>query len=250
MTTPVRNADPAAAFGTTQREQVHRTPSHKEYNDDKEDDTFLDEVEESLLGESTRPGFMAINDGSSGSRTLFSASRGNSPQHSRSSSRAATPFQHHTTLKHQVDIPILDDPSSFRRKIRAAIFYLLCSTLHEAVIYKIAQRTTWPNATLCIPIELLISTIVGGILTIYMKKSSSLKLQHAIGVNGLQILPSKAWKESMPLAALIVAASVLRILKDALLEASISTATSVSQIQIINNLVIAFHSDYSDVMSH
>jgi len=196
----------------------------EEYNNDKEDDSFLDEVEESLLGDSTRPGPGSFLNGnrtgdSSGSPTLFSASVGNSPRHEKTLSSAIQSLSQETPL---------DDPASFRRKFRAALFYLLCSTLHEGVIYKIAQRTTWSNATLFIPLELLISTLLAGLLTIYMKITSNLKLQHAIGINGLPILPSYSWKESTPLAGLTVAAAVLRILKDAYLEASISTAVSVS----------------------
>lgn len=222
----------------------------REYKDDKEDDSFLNEVEDSLLGHSsTKTSSGTIlkdgnNDGegtfSTGSETLYSTSLANSPS---ATATLSNPLfrddkyshsqygshQHNHHHPHQDGTTPLDDPSSLRRKTRAAVFYLLCSALHEVVIYKIAQRTAWSNITLFIPIELLISTIVAVLVTRYVKKSSNLRLQHLIGLNGFSILPSKAWKESAPLAGITVAAAVFRILKDAYLEASISTAVSVSR---------------------
>lgn len=226
--------------------------AQKEYDDAKEDDSFLNEVEDSLLDHpaktSSRQTLMTRKDEnnndevnySTGSETLFSTT--NSPSaiavpvnpfgDDKYSSHSQYGFHHHdSSSSSNASTPPsqLDDPSSFRRKVRAAIFYLLCSTLHEIIIYKISQRTTWSNVTLFIPFELLISTTIAGLVTIYMKKSSNLKLQYAIGLDGSPILPSIAWKDSAPLAGFTVTAAVFRILKDAHLEASISTALSVSR---------------------
>lgn len=187
---------------------------HKEYNDDKDDESFLDEVENSLLG---KPAAGLMNGNSHSTKT------GHSPRHS-SPSRTHL----HSQYSHMQSQDALDDSPSFRRKVSAGLFYLLCSGLHEGVIYKLAQRTAWYNATIFIPFEFLIVTVIAGLVTLYMKKTSSVQLQHIMGHNGIPLLPSLAWKEALPLAGFTVAATALRVLKDATLEASISTAVSVS----------------------
>lgn len=203
------------------QELATHTYGHSSYQD-KDDDTFLDEVENTLLGsdsleDSHHAGGGGVKAISRSSTAVNSPRRVASP---RNTSRPHYPSPYSSETQ--------DDPSSFRRKCRAGIFYLFCSTIHELVIYKIAQRTSWPIATSFIPFEFLIFTIIAGLASLYMKKTSNLKMQHVLGLNGLPILPSLAWKESLPLAALTVAAAALKVLKDASLEASISTAVSVS----------------------
>lgn len=211
-----------AAAGVNEEQHSY---GHSTYQD-KDDDTFLDEVENTLLGSDSLNGNVDSpghhGNGGIKANTSRSSTAVNSPR------RASSPRHPHSPY-YSPSESIQDDPSTFRRKCRAGIFYLICSTVHELVIYKLAQRTSWPIATSFIPFEFLIFTIITGIASLYMKKTSNLKMQQLLGLNGLPpILPCLAWKESAPLAALTVAAAAFRVLKDASLEASISTAVSVS----------------------
>lgn len=213
-------SSPSHAAGVNEEQHSYGQSTYQ----DKDDDTFLDEVENTLLGSDSLNG-NGDSPGHHGSGIKANTSRSstavNSPR------RASSP--RHPHYPHFFpDSTSQDDPSAFRRKCRAGIFYLICSTAHELVIYKLAQRTSWPIATSFIPFEFLVFTIITGIASLYMKKTSNLKMQHLLGLNGLPILPCLAWKESAPLAALTVAAAAFRVLKDASLEASISSAVSVS----------------------
>ncbi|KAK9894747.1 hypothetical protein P389DRAFT_173903 [Cystobasidium minutum MCA 4210] len=218
---------------------------------DKDDVAFLEEVESTLLlgggGDSSSPSSKSKIDNDNlneeeheypgaGTKASRASTAVNSPRHPLSPSSSSSGHDRggsngnsgmhllHSQLS--PDYYLQDDPSSFRRKCRAGIFYLICSTLHELAIYKLAQRTTVSIAVAFIPFEFIIFTVLGAVATLYMRKTSNLKMQHAIGLNGMPILPSLAWKESIPLAALVIAAATLRVLKDANLEASISNAVS------------------------
>jgi hypothetical protein len=127
----------------------------------------------------------------------------------------------------------LDDPSTFKLKLRVGLFYLACSTAHELMIYKIAQRTFWQTAAFFLSFEYLLWLVCGVILMIYMRFSKSVPLQKIIGGNGTQLLwPSSSspslYKDVLPLAALLVATAALRLFKDGLLDVTSSASISVS----------------------
>lgn len=123
------------------------------------------------------------------------------------------------------------DPSAFRRKMGIGIVYILVGTIYELIIYKLAQRTVWPNATLFVPLELSALTVAITILSLVLRRKKSggnnAQLQHIFGLHSSTSL-STGWKEILPLAASVGAAATLRILKDSFLEPSISTSVSVS----------------------
>jgi hypothetical protein len=188
------------------------------------DDHFLHEVENSLYG---NPRSHHV---SHASHDKYASASTVAP----AGSRLPSPFMDTTDS--------LDDSTTFKRKLRAGLFYLACSTAHELMIYKIAQRTFWQTATFFLSFEYLLLLICGSILTLYMKLRKSVPLQKLIGVNGIQLWPISSTssstsassssntlsKDVLPLAALVVATASLRILKDGLLDVTISTSISVS----------------------
>lgn len=208
--------------------EKHNPGNARVYND-KDDDSFLDEVENTLLGDSSR----LSNSNNSDFDSNAAAAAGTRHFKTFSPSRHPPSTALKSQYLHANHQEALDDPATFRRKCRVALFYLLTSTSHELVIYKLAQRTTWPNAILFVPFEFLLLTAIACLASVYMKKTGNLKMQQLIGVNGLPVSSLFTLKDSTPLAVLTVLTAALTVLKDAWLEAAIGTAVSVGVLSLL-----------------
>lgn len=217
-----------AAAAVLNNSEKHDPGNARVYND-KDDDSFLDEVENTLLGDSSRLSNSNNSDFDSNAAAAVDTRHFKTFSPSRHPPSTALKSQY-LHANHQ---EALDDPATFRRKCRVALFYLLTSTSHELVIYKLAQRTTWPNAILFIPFEFLLLTAIACLASVYIKKTGNLRMQQSIGVNGPPVSSMFTLKDSTPLAVLTVLAAALTILKDAWLEAAIGTAVSVGVLSLL-----------------
>ena len=155
-----------------------------------------------------------------------------------------------STYQQESDSPILSESSTIhKRKLRAAVFYVLASMAHELLVYKIANKTIWANAVILIPLEAMLLTLASGAFTFLANKKSDTASQRSLSQHE-PLISFKLWRESLPLVALLVSSSAVFSLQAGFLEMAVSTSVTVgallptkecSLLTSINNMFIDVH---------
>jgi hypothetical protein len=112
-------------------------------------------------------------------------------------------------------------------KTRALVYHFLASTLHELLLYKIAQRTIWPNALILLPVDAGIHMAFFAIL-VYLARKKGIKFLQPYAGNQESLRPSTAWKDIMPLAACTVLSTAAYFLQAGYLQMAITATVAVS----------------------
>lgn len=134
----------------------------------------------------------------------------------------------HIEISGLEDASAIKTTSSERRVMRAALCFLLSNVLHELVVYKLTYATTWANVMLFIPFEFLGLIFSAALATLYMRKTSSQRMQEFLGITSISLLPSMSWLQPLSMAFLTVSVATLRIFKDSWTEVSQGTSLCVS----------------------
>lgn len=198
---PVRNSNSRSSSKRNSRDEQH--------GENVEDvDRFLRENGQSLdVEEEGRLGLSGYD------RKTYSPTYGNNSRHGAPSGS-----------------PSLDgvaDAVSLRRKVRAGALLVLSSVMYELLVFKICQKTAWTTAWLLLPIEAAMLTGLTTLAILAGKRRGIESFQNALGKH-LPIIPTRSWKNILPLASLVLASGAIYILQAGYLEAAVSAAVSVS----------------------